>query len=679
MYKSKRKMYDICFSKWNRKPYAVFNTLHKIVKIGVLCVGMLTGIHTVNNRANAQEMAPEGGVRQVVELEEIVVVGQREDALPNVVRTLTALGRDEVDRAPVTSVNDLLRTLPSVDLRQRGPQGVQADLSVRGGSFDQTQVLLNGVNFSDPQTGHYSLDLPVDLSAVSRMEILQGLSAPGAIGGALNIATAGLQSLRNTARLEFSGGRYGSFNVLGNAVAGDEKRHSFLAASRRQSTGYVDNTDFRTVNLYHFTRYRSAVGEWEFQSGFQEKACGAHGFYSFRYPDQFDYTRTLLGSLRWRKEVKNLRLSVLACRRRHYNRFELFRNEAPDWYEGHNYHQTLVNGAEASLGYRSTVGQTSLGAEFRTEEILSTVLGRPLERPERASFEGDVLYTNRARRSLFRGLLSHGYERGRVALNVGVSFHHSNDYGFKSCFAGNAAYGMTPFLIVYTAVHQSLRLPTFTDLYYKSATHEANPQLKPEEAVSCEAGVRTAKKAWRATATIFYRREKNTIDWVYTEGASVSKSLNYGRINAGGVELACRWTPPEYRPKSIIRQAGFHYTFTKPDRENAPQTTSYALDYLIHKLHLNLEHAAFFRKLNASWHFTLYDRAGAYVDPVSGQTAPFEPFVLVDVRLRWNAERYDLFAEANNLLNVAYFDYAGLPQPKLWLTAGIALKFRPAI
>jgi iron complex outermembrane receptor protein len=671
MYKLKKKKYDLYFSKWNRKSYAVFNTLHKVVKIGVLCAGMFLGAHIVN-KANAQ--SPDTLAHTpTFALEEVVVVGQREDALPNVVRTLTTVTRTEVERAPSLTVNDLLRTLPSIDLRQRGPLGVQADLSVRGGNFDQTQVLLNGVNFSDPQTGHYSLDIPIDLSSVSRMEILQGLSAPGAIGGALNIAT-GNQPV-NTANLLFSGGQYGYLNALANATIGSEKRYSFLSASYRQSTGYVNNTDFQNTNLYSFTRYRSDIGDWEVQLGFQDKFCGANGFYSFMYPDQFDYTRTLLGSIRWQKEIENVKLSALAYHRTHYNRFELFRNEAPDWYTGHNYHQTQINGGEANMIYRSMIGQTTVSAELRNEHILSTVLGLPMDTPETAPFEGDIQYTNEANRTLFRGLLSHGYEYRKFTVDAGVSFHHSNDFGNKFCFAGNAGYKISPSLIVYVAANQSLRLPTFTDLYYKSPTHEANPDLKPEEAIVYEAGSKIVKNAWTATANIFYRRGKNIIDWVYTEGESSSKSLNYSHINAAGTEISCQWNPSKYNPESIIQQVGLNYTFTKLDKENAPQTTSYALDYLNHKLNVNLEHLVFFRKLKGSWNFTLYDRAGTYVDNISGQTTPFDPFALVDVRLRWSEARYALFAEANNLFNVTCFDYGGLQQPKFWFTAGVTLKF----
>ncbi len=671
MYKLKKKKYDACFKRWNRKPYAAFNSMHKVVKIGVLSVGMLFGTQTANK---ASTQSTDTLVHTpTLKLDEVVITEERVDALPNVVRTLVTVTRTEVDRAPSLTINDLLRTLPSIDLRQRGPLGTQADLSVRGGNFDQTQILLNGVNFSDPQTGHYSLDIPIDLSSITRMEILQGLSAPGAIGGALNVSTAN-QPI-NTANLLFSGGQHGYLNALGNATLGNKNWYSFFSASYRQSAGYKKNTDFRNTNLYSFTKYRSNIGDWEAQFGFQDKPYGANGFYSFTYPDQFDYTRTLLGSLRWQKEIKNLKLSALAYHRTHFDRFELFRNEAPDWYKGHNYHQTKINGGEISMLLRSFIGLTTVSAELRNEHILSTVLGNPMSTPKPVPFEGDIQYTNETDRTLFRGFLAQGYEYRNLAVNGGVSFHHSSDFGNKFCFAGDVRYKITPFLIVYAAANQSLRLPTFTDLFYKSPTHEANPNLKPEEAVVYEIGSKIVKNAWSATANIFYRQGKDIIDWVYTEGTNTSKSLNYSSVNAVGTEISCQWNPSKYNPKSIIQQIGLNYTFTKLDKENAPQTTSYTLDCLNDKVNINLEHLVFFQKLKASWNFTFYDRAGTYVDNTTGKNVPFDPFGLVDVRLRWNEPRFSIFAEANNLFNVTYFDYGGLQQPKCWATVGVLLKF----
>lgn len=670
MVKLKKKKYDFCFKQWSRKSYAIFNSLHKVVKIGVLSL-VMTLVTSTTNGVQAQSDTLTHS--RVLELEEVVVTGQRDDGLPTVVRALTTVSRAEVERAPSPTINDLLRTLPSIDLRQRGPLGTQADLSVRGGNFDQTQVLLNGVNFSDPQTGHYSLDIPVDLSSVSKIEILQGLSAPGAIGGALNISTR--DKPRNRTNISLSGGQYGYLNTHGNATVGTEKWDSFLSSSYRQSTGYVDNTDFRHTNFYSFTKYRSAIGDWETQLGFQDKSSGAHGFYSFDYSDQFDYTRTLLGSLRWQKEIKKIQLSAVAYHRTHFNRFELFRHETPDWYTGHNYHQTKINGGEVNVIFRTPIGQTVLGAELRNEHILSNVLGLPMSTPKVVPFEKDILFTNEADRVLLRNSLTQGYEYRNLGINAGVSFHHSNNFGRWFRFAGDVRYKVNPFLVVYVAANQSLRLPTFTDLFYKSPTHEANPDLKPEQAVVYEMGSKMTQGEWSATANVFYRQGKNTIDWVYTQGEKTSKSLNYSSLNAEGGEIALQWNPFKKNAESIVQHIGLSYTFTKVEKANAPKTTSYALDYLKHKMNISLEHLVFFRQLRASWNFTYYDRAGTYVDYVSGVSTPFDPFVLADARLRWDEDRYSVCTEVSNLFDVSYFDYGGLKQPSCWFTAGVSLKF----
>ena len=90
-------------------------------------------------------------------------------------------------------MTDALRLLPGVWVRQRGPFGSQTDISVRGASFGQTLVLVDGVRINDPQTGHHSGDLPVALEDIARIELLAGagssLHGADAVGGVINIIT----------------------------------------------------------------------------------------------------------------------------------------------------------------------------------------------------------------------------------------------------------------------------------------------------------------------------------------------------------------------------------------------------------------------------------------------------------------------------------------------------------
>ena len=670
MRKTQKKPNCHCFQRWSRTPYAAFNSMHKLIKIGVLKVS-LSIILMCPQCAYAQTDSLT--ITQMTDLDELLIVGQREDALPLLVRTLVALTRTEIERAPALTINELLRTLPSLDIRQRSPMGIQADISVRGGNFDQTQILLNGVNFSDPQTGHYSLDIPIELSSVTKIEILQGLSAPGAIGGALNIITGGGE--KNTANFSFSGGQHAYLSVMGNTTQVSEKWTSFLSASYRESKGYIPNTDFRNTNLYSYIQHHSKIGKWEAQMGYQDKPYGAHGFYSFTYPEQFEHVRTLLGSLRWKKETVFFNFTATAYHRTHFDRFELFRNQAPEWYAGHNYHQTAVSGGEFGMSFNTLFGQTNLSAELRKEHIFSNVLGHAMNSPKPVPFEGDRLYTHEADRTVLRTLFSQLYEYQNIAVNAGLSFHYSNDFGGRFCLAGDVRYKLNRHLLVYMAANQSLRLPTFTDLFYNTATHQANPELKPEEAMVYEVGEKFAKNAWSVSSSVFFRQGKNIIDWVYTEGASKSQSQNYSVVNAAGGGISLQWNPALHNARAvIIRQLSVSYTYTLLNKENTQHTSSYVLDYLKHKVNINMQHLLFFNQLKASWNLTFYDRAGTYVDNISGLATDFRPFVLTDARLAWDATRFTVFAEANNLFCAAYFDYGGLLQPKCWITTGILLK-----
>lgn len=106
--------------------------------------------------------------------------------LPEVEVTPTAVAEPTIHLAIPTpeqnSIEQVLSTLPGIDIRTRGPHGSQADVSMRGGTFDQVMICLNGIPVSDAQTGHYALNLPVPLSAIERIEVLQGAAA-SLVGG----------------------------------------------------------------------------------------------------------------------------------------------------------------------------------------------------------------------------------------------------------------------------------------------------------------------------------------------------------------------------------------------------------------------------------------------------------------------------------------------------------------
>ena len=178
------------FRKWTRQSYSIFNSIKKECVISSLLVAYLLVATPQNSFAQADTVL----VNNNRKLDEVVVSAQRASVTySQMARVVTIMDKEAIESAPVQSLQDLLEYVLNVDVRQRGNHGVQADVSIRGGSFDQTMILLDGVNITDPQTGHLSLNLPVDIESIERVEVLQGPGArvygPNAFSGAINFIT----------------------------------------------------------------------------------------------------------------------------------------------------------------------------------------------------------------------------------------------------------------------------------------------------------------------------------------------------------------------------------------------------------------------------------------------------------------------------------------------------------
>jgi len=182
------------FKRFARKSYSVYNSLHKVVNIGVVTSCVLTFAHATPTAAQKSAEVEHYGDSAVIELEEVMVTASRvELPLAQTPKLVIVISREQIAQSPVQSVQDLLVYAANIDILQRGGHGAQADISIRGGSYNQTAVLLNGINLSNAQTGHYNFDFPLNISDIERIEIVQGPSAliygSSAFSGGINIIT----------------------------------------------------------------------------------------------------------------------------------------------------------------------------------------------------------------------------------------------------------------------------------------------------------------------------------------------------------------------------------------------------------------------------------------------------------------------------------------------------------
>lgn len=606
-------------------------------------------------------------------LDEVVVrTAQRKNTFSKLTRVVATITKEDLKASPIQSVADVLSYAAGVDIRTRGPVGVQADISVRGGSFDQVLILLNGVNITDPQTGHHNLNLPVDISAIERIEILQGPGArsfgPNAFSGAINFITT--SSASHQTRVSVAGGDFGflSIGAITSATKGD--LGVFVSANRQQSSGYVNNTDFEVNNFYgSFTYKNQKVGDLELSTGIQDKRFGANSFYSVKYPNEYEATKTYFNSLRWGKDFGIFNLSAMGYWRRHFDRFELFRFDPLPFYKNHNYHRTDVYGGNLKLTMFSKLGKSLIGTELREEEILSNVLGNTLSKPVKI-IGTNLFYTNGVDRLNTSAFLEHSYSYKNFFVSGGLMFNHSNDFGSSWYWGADASYifGSTG-LKMFGSANQSYRLPTFTDLYYKSAVHNGNPDLKPEKAITYEGGVKFEKWGWMAQTVVYHRIAGNSIDRVKLPTEDKTTSRNLTDIRTTGIELTASYNPNG----KVLKAISYTYTYQTQDKSSSDYISMYVLDYLRYKETISGT-VGLIKNVLLNVRGCYQDREGTYTNP-SGVEVAYDPFFTLDAKLMYTYKNISTFAEASNLLNKRYYDLGNIPQPMRWFKAGVAVTF----
>ncbi|MFC2097629.1 TonB-dependent receptor plug domain-containing protein [Bacteroidota bacterium] len=613
-----------------------------------------------------------------IDIREVSVSGARSPLIySKVSRAINVITKEEIKSAPAQSVQELLDYIVGVDIRQRGNFGTQADLSIRGGSFDQVLVLLNGVSISDPQTGHFNLDVPVDIESIERIEILRGpgsrVFGTNAFSGAINIITTNGEQNKLSSSVMF--GQHGLYKANISTSRKFGNYNNQFSISRGGSDGYIDNTDFKNLNLFYQGKLNVKKSEFDFQAGHTNKEFGANSYYTPEYPNQFEATKTSFGSIKF-TTGDNVRISPLIYWRRHQDRFELFRDNPASWYKGHNYHLTNVAGANLNVVVSTKIGKTSVGIDFRNENIKSNILGEDLDEAIKVPGEADGIFYKGYNRRNLSFYLEHYLLIKKWAFSGGFMTNRNSDLGDDvSLFPGiDISYELVSDLKLYSTANKSLRLPTFTDLYYSGPTNIGNPNLKPEEATSIEAGLRFNKLFLDANISVFKRYGTNMIDWVKENEEDKWQCQNLTSINASGIEMNAKLLPGAYYKKDLlINSVSFSYSYTEMNKTSTNLISKYVLDYLRHKISIGLNHDLLF-KIGVDWKITYQNRAGGYInysDGIYGEEVPYKSFWLCDMKIFYPLKKINIYCEVSNLLNVKYQDIGNLIQPGRWLRFGL--------
>ena len=660
----------LVFRHFGNKGYSLFACLGREVVCSVLSVATLT-------YASAESVATDPVVTDSVStttaremmLEEVSVTGSRAPLTKSqAARMVTVLDRSDIAQAPVQSINDLLKYAVGVDVRQRGPIGAQTDISIRGGTSEQIILLLNGINICDPQTGHNALDLPVDLSEIVRIEVIEGpagrIYGTSSLVGAINIVTA---PTSNDINLHAEGGSYGYLNVGARYCS----RGQSISANYARSDGYSRsktgnlNTDFSGAKAFYQGQYGKEAFQLNWHLGIADKGWGSSTFWAspkWQADNQYEHTTKLYAALQGDMKLGELHLAPSLYWNQNRDHYEGYRGEPEKMKYNHN--RTNVYGVNLSSYFDWTWGRTAFGAEIRNEDLVSGNLGEPLSKPH-----GD--YTLGVNRTNLSGYLEHNLLLNDLTISAGLVVVRNtwSDMNTRVYPGIDISYRPNNYWKLHASYNTSLRMPSFTEMYYKVQGYQADPHLKPEEMQAIEGGATFSTLSFKASATVWRHFGRNMIDWIMDTSIgseAVWQSVNHTKINSTGVETSVAFSVG-------VNQFNIDYSYIHQQKEQEAHIVSqYALEYLRHKLTARAN-IPLSKRLTLGLHLRYQDREGQYTD-FDGKVYDYEPYALLDTRLTWQQNNWKVYAEANNLFDKDYRDFGLVKQPGRWIIIGASVR-----
>lgn len=561
----------------------------------------------------------------------------------NLSRSVMLITPREIELSPVNTIQDMLKYVPGVDLRTRGVEGVQSDIGIRGGSFEQTLILVDGIKISDPQTGHHNLNLPLPLNSIERIEILKGqgsrIYGANAFSGTVNIITKRENNFSIAASL--TGGENGLFgSSLFNSFSAGPFNNN-ISFSRDKSDGYRPNTNFDILNFFYNSSFSFSQGTVNLIAGYNDKKFGANNFYSDKFSNQWEHTTTKLAALSGNFDLAAVSITPRFYWRRNDDDY-ILDNNRPDWY--HNFHKTNSFGGEIQTSFTTALGSSSLGGEISYDKIESTNLGNH-ERTRGGFFvEQNFTILNSFNTSF--GFFMYNYSGIGWKLWPGLDLSWLIDNNTK----------------VFASLGKAFRIPTFTELYYKSPANMGNPYLLNEETVNYEVGASYSAAVFQLSGSIFYKEGKNIIDWVRASENDIWTVRNETNLNTTGFECGILLFPKKILNRLPLTRFAINYTYLSMDRSASQYQSRYALDHLKHQIIISIGNGLPLDIIQ-SWTMRYENREN------------FEDHFIVDSQLAKEFRYFTFAVKFANLFNKSYMDIGAIPLPGRWISASMKFKW----
>lgn len=590
-------------------------------------------------------------------LDEVFISGNRlEIPFSESTRDIQVITKEQIAQYPVHSINELLAYVGGLDIRQRGPFGGQADVSLDGGTFEQTLVLLNGIKLIDDQTAHIMMSIPVPVEAIERIEVLRGAAARvygiNALTGAINIITKKDSKSFVTANL-YSGSSFkekeegdgsgiyagGGMQLTGNY--GTENQNHLLSISQDTYNGQRYNTALNNTKLFYNGNY-SFTNDHSIQAlaGYIDNKFGANGFYAAPGDkDSEEVNKTSIVSLSSQHRFGAFTLMPRLSNRYNTDDYRYFKHNLD---VARSIHYTNALMLELNGNFVTSIGEFGIGWESRLSRINSSNIGKHQR-------DNHGVYAEYK-----------GKYWGNLIANIGTYINYNTDYGWQVYPGLDLAFLINDDWKASASIGSSQRIPSFTDLYLDQAPgNVGNPNIQPEDAWQYEVGVDYSSKNVIAKVGYFYRDISQFIDWIRDSQDEPYSPYNlesnrthgiYGRIGQQFVlgkrhNIGYRMSYNYLNPKLVTGND----KQSKYVLESLKHQFIVGINYAYRDFSIHLENRYIKRELN-----TGYD--------------------VLDLRVNYQLNSFLVYADVSNILNSQYREAGAVPMPPRWFNLG--LKYR---
>ena len=597
-------------------------------------------------------------IEKEIQLEKVEIISSPRIEIPyldNSINIVT-ISKEQIENSTATNISELLQQVAGLDIRRRGAEGMQADLYIRGGSFDQTLLLIDGIKVEDPQTGHHTMNMTLPLEVIEKIEIIKGsagrMYGQNAFTGAVNIITK--KNINNNISVGLSKGSFDQ-NRFGITVENQSKKSGFMFNfKRKDSDGYRYNTDFKNNQIFIKSNFKIKDQKISAIAAFNERKFGANGFYASPSAiDQYEETQASLIGVTTSYKKNDLIVKPKFYWKRNQDIYIYLRQD-PSVYR--NLHISNKIGIDINASKRNSLGSIGFGFDISKVFLSSNNLGQRDRTMINLFLEQQIQLADK-----------------KIDITPGFALSYFSDISEKLNFESNFfknfffypgidfGFNLNKFFKLYSNIGYTYRMPTYTDLFYSSPTTIGNQELKLEKAITKEIGLKYMRNNLNINISLYERDASNIIDYVKNEESDPWQANNIREIITNGVELnmGYRFYLGNFREQSI------NIGFSNID-DNLLET-----DFTFSRYALN----SLKNHITATYTFEINEKISSTLAYKNAERVNDKKYSVIDFRSSYNFDKFTLSVIFNNILDAEYSETNLVPMPGFNSLAEIKYSF----